>query len=275
MIGRKNAHVRKRLRDHLTYGSRCRYILWRLGLTKNEIWVTLQTSKARIALRRGTHDAHIAREIFAEGQYDFPGLIARRASVRCIIDVGANVGYSITHFATCYPHAFIYAYEPIQEHVEQIRKHIDQNRLGNRVLVHASAAGVRNSRSWIRVDGAGSTLVDEGGTGRQWVEIIDWYDSLPKGEIDLIKIDIEGGEFDLLADPRFAKLATKTDLIALEWHVRSGVSNPRAWCSTRFQECGFNIEEGEIQYGVAGTLIAINKSNFSSQIDGQSNFTAP
>ncbi|HBJ39133.1 MAG TPA: hypothetical protein DDZ51_31180 [Planctomycetaceae bacterium] len=259
MIGNTRNRELTLLRTHLKYLSKCKYILWRLGWTRPEIWVALKSSNVKIALRRGTHDAHIAREVFAEGQYNFANLKKRAESVRCIIDVGANVGYSIVYFAMNFPLADIYAYEPIPEHLEQIRKHIEENGLANRVHISPCAAGAESRQSWMFLDGAGSCLLDNKNDNAQEIRVVDWYQTLPGGEIELIKMDIEGAEVELLRDSRFLRLADRTNMIALEWHAAANVSQPREWCIARLQESGFAVEEGCVQYEIAGTLVGTKK----------------
>jgi len=46
--------------------------------------------------------------------------------------------------------------------------------------------------------------------------------------VDLLKKDVEGSEFELLADPRFAQF--DIDIIVLEWHVTADRSDAKARC---------------------------------------------
>jgi hypothetical protein len=55
---------------------------------------------------------------------------------------------------------------------------------------------------------------------RFWVDVVDIFDELSDRAIDILKIDIEGSEHPLLADPRFAKLRVR--FLVMEWLVTTG-----------------------------------------------------
>ena len=58
-------------------------------------------------------------------------------------------------------------------------------------------------------------------------------------QIDILKIDIEGGEYELLGDPRFASLDVKA--IVLEWHACSEILDGEKWCRDRLKELGYRL----------------------------------
>lgn len=64
-------------------------------------------------------------------------------------------------------------------------------------------------------------------------------------DVDLIKIDIEGGEWSILTDPRLGSL--RADVIVLEWHA-SGCPepDPRATAVRLLRAAGYRrLEESE------------------------------
>jgi hypothetical protein len=70
----------------------------------------------------------------------------------------------------------------------------------------------------------------------QEVPVLDLF-ALP-GHHDLIKMDIEGGEWPVLGDPRLARL--DADMIVLEWHAQGcPVRDPRAHVIRLLREAGY------------------------------------
>ena len=72
----------------------------------------------------------------------------------------------------------------------------------------------------------------EAQTTRPAVDVFPYLD-----EADLVKIDVQGGEWELLADPRFA---SSRGLVVLEFHPRTGMAGgARAAALARLREIGF------------------------------------
>jgi FkbM family methyltransferase len=250
-------NTQERFYSILDMRSKIVHLMWRLGLTPTEECIRLKDCPVRLYLRRGTHDAHIAKEIFQEGQYLDREHLTRSENIKTIIDVGANVGFSVLYFAHNYPHASIHCYEPVPEHERQIIKHVKINNLVDRVVLHSSAAAVKTGKLCLMEDGAASNVRHSAENGIT-VSAIDWFESLPQGTLDIVKMDIEGGEIDLLSDPRFETVARRIRLMFLEWHASTSLYDAQAWCRSRLESCGFRVSDGSVQYGNAGILKAIN-----------------
>lgn len=59
--------------------------------------------------------------------------------------------------------------------------------------------------------------------------------------IDILKMDIEGGEFALLEDERFSQVSAK--LFIMEWHESDSRTRGRAWCRTRLHQLGYDVSD--------------------------------
>lgn len=206
---------------------------------------------SQIELRGGKYahsDRWIASEIFVYDQY-IPPFPMSTDTVRSIVDVGANVGYSIVFFAFQFPHAQIVAFEPHPKHVDQIRHHLQINRLESRVTLYPAAAGPTKSQVALSDREAESSImigtVDETCFS---VPMVDWFALVPGGSIDMLKIDIEGAEFALMTDRRFDDVASRTKVLALEWHVTESYPNAHSWCKERLIDLRFVVSEGALQY---------------------------
>lgn len=73
------------------------------------------------------------------------------------------------------------------------------------------------------------------------MDVIDIFPLLSGEHVDLLKMDIEGGEYEILADERFSEL--QIDAIVMEWHTRGGGINDKRWCQERLGSLGFVIDD--------------------------------
>jgi hypothetical protein len=84
--------------------------------------------------------------------------------------------------------------------------------------------------------GSGSTVGGTNGKGQLPVALRDLF-SVCDAPPDLLKMDIEGGEFAILEDARFAALHPR--VVVVEWHKTPAISDPEAWCVERFRALGY------------------------------------
>jgi len=109
------------------------------------------------------------------------------------------------------------------------------------VEIYAKAAGA-TTRPMRLTDGkTSSSLSDDNSLNTLPVEGLDVFPILTGRHIDILKMDIEGGEYELLSDYRFAAL--DIGAIVMEWHSRGGGIEDKQWCEQRLASMGFMIEE--------------------------------
>jgi FkbM family methyltransferase len=128
--------------------------------------------------------------------------LAKRLSPGSVaIDVGAHIGYFTVLMARLVGRqGRVYAVEPAQDNLSFLHRNVKQNRLDN-VTVVPCAAGrdstVRALRLGTNSDGYGFyTPLKE--TIRTVPTAQVRLDELVQGPVDLIKIDVEGAEFEVL-----------------------------------------------------------------------------
>lgn len=145
-------------------------------------------------------EASYYREVLLEDAY---GVKGRDLHGKTVVDVGAYVGDSAIAFAR--QGATVHAFEPSVAFCEFIRRNLEANGLNEAVTLHAvglsdraGEAGVRNDRLRF-VEGVSYALAN-----------------LPQS-IDLLKLDCEGAEYHLLADPRFLAHLRPRE-IRMEYH---------------------------------------------------------
>jgi FkbM family methyltransferase len=231
----------QRLRDVMTPTSRLRYLAWRAFGVPETLTVRLMAGQRiflrREAAREPVDDAGVAREVFVEEPYRSPRPLDR-LSVKRLVDVGANVGYSILYFLREYPQAIIDAFEPHPLHCAQIESHLGANCESRRVHIHPVAVGSKAGCAKLSDEGVGSHLVSSAGAGLT-VEVVDFFAWAGASEIDLLKLDCEGAEYDLVMDERFRTLKAKT--IVLEWHATESHPEAERDILTRLESLGFEI----------------------------------
>lgn len=225
-------------RDILPFSAWPLYLMWHYTQTKPFCCRLLRGPE--ISIRpEPSHDYQTACEIFSDRIYDCdldPG------SVRRIVDLGGNVGYSCLFWCEKYPNASVLTFEPHPTHCRLIEWHLDKNGYANRVKLVAAAAGVRAGVANLTDEDDGSAIVQDRLAGSMRVQVVDVFQAVPDAPIDILKMDIEGSEYPILADPRFEALAARTERVLLEWHVRG--EQGEAFCRDRLAGLGFTVGSG-------------------------------
>jgi FkbM family methyltransferase len=239
VMNRETANCRpQRFRELLPLVDRVRLGVWKLlpaGRT-----LTVQVDGFRLNLRPlPSRDFDTAYEIFHERIYSLPPM----SDVRTVVDVGGNVGMSCLWWAREYPNASIAAWEPHPTHCAIFADHICSNGYSDRVRLRPAAAGISDGTVSLTDDDDASTIGTSFRSARRIeVAMEDLFASAPAGRIDILKMDIEGAEYPILADPRFQQLAARTRYLLLEWHKRTPADLGEQWCMERLRECGFKVQ---------------------------------
>jgi FkbM family methyltransferase len=209
------AGVRRATARSVHLRERGRFVLRELRKRANSRGVyRLRSSSLRIVLRHDRIDAFLLEEILEHGIYDPPGEIASRlGSPRVIVDLGANIGLATAHFLTRYPDARVIAYEPDPETVSVLRQFAQVNLLGEQLEIVEACAGTADGVASFSSDASPLSRADPNGELR--VRQLDVFSHL--AQADLVKMDIEGGEWDILEDERFRMIPARA--LVLEYHV--------------------------------------------------------
>ncbi len=197
----------------------------------------LKGSSAKVFLRHRTRDVNILNEIFGgtggRDSYEPPEPVARLLDARpapAIFDLGGNIGLFAIYALGRWPGSTVESFEPDPTNLTVLGQAVEGNDFGERWSVSAVAVSNEDAElQFVAGLSADSHLADEAGGdggdafggaaagGRMiTVRTIDWLATEPRG--DLLKMDIEGGEWAILTDPRLARL--EVDVLVLEWHAR-------------------------------------------------------
>jgi FkbM family methyltransferase len=195
-----------------------------------------------IFVRHNTADPLVVEEIFYTGHYELPSHVARFLDgldrPPRILDLGANIGLFGVWALDRFPHTEITALEPDPTNAAVARRCIEANAAGGRWRLVEAAAADRDGRTAF-VAGEFSRSRIEPGAGALEVETVDVFPYLQG--VDLAKIDIEGGEWAILADPRFRGL--DVPILVLEYHPdQAPTTDPRAAALDAVRDAGYEAE---------------------------------
>jgi len=149
---------------------------------------------AAITIRGATSDADILCNVIVCREYNLSGL----TGVRHIIDAGANIGMASIYFAKHFPEAKIIAIEPESSNYVLLQK--NTSHLTNVTVMHAALWAERVPLQLVNSDsekwGFQYRTAEAGKADILGIPIED----LIGDGIDLLKIDIEGGEKEVFDD---------------------------------------------------------------------------
>jgi FkbM family methyltransferase len=225
------------LRNLMPLSSRIPYVLWRVIPARESLTISLYTGETITLRRPPNFDLEVAFEVFVSKLYLSPRPLS---SIKFVVDVGTNVGYSLVFLAREFPEAKIMAFEPHSANARQAMININANHLQDRVDLHVAAAGIRRGTAYITDRSARSHVVSENHTrGLLPIEIVDFFDTVGNAQIDLLKIDCEGGEYDLVMDSRFENL--KARVLVMEWHLTPQHPQADTELILRLNNCGWDL----------------------------------
>ena len=201
----------------LSYSLRATLVRERAGFVRNELRgpVTaiyhLRESGIAVAIRHRTGDVLVLDEIFSQLEYEPPPGAQLRA-VRRAVDLGANIGLFGVWALDRFPDCELTAFEPDPTNAEVARMCIEANGAGDRWrLVEAAATADDGRVSFVSGEFSRSRIEAEGGTEVEALDVFPYFEG-----VDFAKVDIEGGEWAILGDPRFRELGLSA--LALEFH---------------------------------------------------------
>jgi FkbM family methyltransferase len=168
-----------------------------------------------VVVRRGTSDISTMEKVFWHREYEAPFPI----DPDVIVDAGANIGMATLYYHRAYPRARIVAIEPEPSNFEILRKNcggLDRVTLLNAALWPVStslALADPQAEKW-------AFVFKEGGAGgTPTTTIPEILQRLGADKIDILKIDIEGGERELFnRDP--GSWLPHIGVIVIELHDR-------------------------------------------------------
>ncbi len=175
-------------------------------------------------LRTRSSDIDVFRQIFVNREYSQDKI---PVNPRIIIDCGANIGLSAIHFSNIFPGAQIFALEPEPSNYEMLVKNTSkyQNIYCINKALWGRTTTVEIADSHAPKWGFSMKESCEGGEKIQASSIQDLMRDHGIEHIDILKIDIEGGEKDVFSSD--CAWMRNVSLLIIELHdrVTPGSSN--------------------------------------------------
>jgi FkbM family methyltransferase len=201
-----------------------------------------------VLLRRGCHDWDVFRELFLRDAYRRSmAHIAKLPEGSIVLDLGGNIGCFSLRAAALNPAIRLHSFEPGPPNLRMFRMNLLANpKLGARIeLYPAAVAGRRAEAQWsFDEDNAGaSSLYSAPSTATDSVEVRPFAEviaALPD-PIGLVKIDIEGAEYDLLAHTP-AGTWDRIPAFTIELHNDPAGGMTKEQACERFRTLGYSIE---------------------------------
>ncbi|HEX4466264.1 MAG TPA: FkbM family methyltransferase [Solirubrobacteraceae bacterium] len=229
----------------------------------------LRDSGLQIFLRHHTRDVHILNEIFGRtggrNSYEPPPPVAAALDARAplgVLDLGGNIGLFGAYVLSRWPGSEVRSYEPDPRNLQVIDSVIAANALRSRWTVTEAAVSDRDGEMTFAsglfadshleygpVDGVGAAA----GRAEDSIKVrtVDLF--ALDDDVDLLKMDIEGGEWPILADPRLTRL--RAQALVLEWHAQGcPEADPRAAVKALLRRAGYERIE-EIEVGAENGLL--------------------
>ena len=222
----------------------------------------LGANGAPFHLRHGTRDVDILNEIFAtsveERSYEPPGEARRELEGKPIrvLDLGGNIGlFGLFAFQRWRVEA-LRSFEPDPDNAAVLRATVAAN---DGLPWSVEEAAISNSSGTLRFRAglfADARAADEDEQAVQVAKVDLFERDLA---CTLLKIDIEGGEWSLLGDPRFREIGARA--IVLEWHQRGcPESDARRTARRLLNRAGYRVvKDDAAAHGENGILWALRR----------------
>lgn len=207
--------------------------------------VSRKWTKHPLYIRLNTSDINVFRQVFIEKEYAIAQLITPK---NIILDAGANIGLTAVFMAQHFPSSTIYSLEPESSNFELLCKNAAHYK--NIKPIHGALWNQdepleiesNDSESWaFRVR---SKKEKSSPTKIQGYRIGSLMKNFGIQKFDLIKMDIEGAEFEVLQD--HANWIDRTDNIIIELHesIRPGCSDLfyKATSSFKYRTSGGELD---------------------------------
>ena len=176
----------------------------------------------------------------------FAGTYAVQPEDTLIVDAGANIGTFTLFSLLKAPHSRVIAIEPAGDCCDRLREMVAEHGFAGRCEIYQAALGQSFGSSTIDLR-CGSQF-RQVGKGRTIIPVIPLDHAVGNLPIDLLKMDIEGGEYPVLeSSPDCLK---RVDRIALEYHPDKA---PKALIRS-LEEVGLSctlLREDGAGYGIA------------------------
>lgn len=218
-----------------TIGNPVVFLLDIFGVKKGNIEYKIRNTRIKMIARAATPDHYEILGIFAGQEYDLH-IVAKEKDL-VIYDIGGHIGcfsvYASFFFKDCTPSMFIY--EPAPNNFEYLEKNLAYNlQLGSYKLFNSAIAST-NGKVKLNTSVNNNAYTIATSDGDSYIEC-DSTSLMSAAEvnrtkiIDILKLDIEGGEYLLLQhEPTINFIKKSVNYIFIEVHDTPGNPGGVPW----------------------------------------------
>jgi FkbM family methyltransferase len=220
----------------------------------------LKDGRRPVAVRSRSRDLDILREMFVEDVYAPPEAVTeilRHRGQLKIVDLGANIGLFGIWAQARWPGAELHGFEPDPTNLPVLDRNIAlSSDSAHWTVTRACAAPSDGTIRFLSGRQSDSRAAYEADAGTDFVELptVDVFPSLEG--VDLLKIDIEGGEWPLLTDPRFDAVDVPAIVIEHHGYDCPGPGDSRDTARRLLETRGYTVLETEWHPVGVGTFWA-------------------
>lgn len=192
-------------------------------------------------IRHGTFDIGIFSEVFVLGDYEPPLVVVERLALLDrpprVLDLGANIGMFAVWCRERWPGAHVVSVEPDPDNLELLRRAAGR---GGGIEVVPACAGCSDGTVRFVAGKFTESHVPDPGSSEETIEVsrVDVFGLAQS--TDLVKMDIEGSEWEILADSRLRALPAAAWV--MEWHAdRCPHPDPSTAARAALQAAGFDV----------------------------------
>jgi FkbM family methyltransferase len=198
---------------------------------------SLRGGASRFSVRHRSGDIDIFRKFYAYGYYDLPEEVAARLQALGrpvnVLDLGANIGFFEVFTRDRLPIGRAVCFEPDPSNAA-VLGHVRDCNGADWELVPACAS---NRAGTVRFNTGRKNFSRIGSGGDIDVETVDVFPRI--AEADLVKMNIEGSEWDILKDARLAQTAVSW---IVEYHrIASPDPDIHQLVRTLFERAGYTV----------------------------------
>jgi FkbM family methyltransferase len=204
----------------------------------------------------GSQFRYLVWEIFLRGEY----LFEAENDAPVILDCGANIGLATLFFKRLYPKARISSFEADPTAASILKKNIALNSLRDVTAYNLMLSDEMGERPFYidaNVDG-GLTMSSDPSflSNRREIRVnTGKLSDFIAGPVDLLKMDIEGSEFDVVCELRDSGKISQIRQMIIEYHHKVGGQASRLG---KFLEL---LEESGFEYQISGQCFPITKQD--------------
>lgn len=244
----------------------------------------LRGSQLRTVIRHPLLDLWVLEEIFRKRAYAMPAAVEQRlralGRAPRVLDLGGHVGLFGLWFLTLFDGARLTSIEPDAGNAAVLRRCVAANGLAaSWEVIEAAASNSDGTASFLSDFQLSQLGADPSALGREHAELEQIFpflagrrlmkprpvtvatrDVLPDlRQCDFLKVDIQGGEWDLLTDPRFDQVSATA--LVVEAHPQGCPADDHVALATeRLERAGFSLEPPIPAHGTEWIIWATRES---------------